>query len=72
MGYTHYWSSNERLSEEAWTKSLIWCGRGALLVPVVFSDGGAAKVISLGCVRHGSVPVQAGIVIEGKAPGVRP
>jgi hypothetical protein len=48
--------------------SLIWCGCGKLLVPVVYSNGGQAEVVALGCPAHGCIPVALGVLIEGAAP----
>jgi hypothetical protein len=46
--------------------SLIWCGCGELLIPVVYSDRQDAEVIALGCIHgHGRVLVASGVLIEG-------
>jgi hypothetical protein len=50
--------------------SMIWCGCGELLAPIVYSDGTQAEVVSLVCIHgHGAVPVAVGVLVEGPAIG---
>lgn len=45
--------------------SLIWCGCGSLLVPIVYGDGEQAEVVALGCLHgHGGIPVRVGVLID--------
>jgi hypothetical protein len=33
--------------------SLVWCGCGELLAPIVYSEGEQAEIVALGCVHNG-------------------
>jgi hypothetical protein len=49
--------------------SLVWCGCGELLAPIVVcSEGEQAEVVALGCVHNGcgAVPVNLGILIDAE------